>query len=201
MKVIGVSGQTGAGKSTFAALLSQHGLGQNLEVDAIGHDLLQDALIIKKLTGYFGEDILDDSGKISRKALGRKAFASEENMAVLNAIMHPAMIDRVKNEIETRKQRREKYLIINAALLFSMGLDKLCNRLVYVAASPEIRLKRLIHYRNWSEESARERLFAQDEMPMDKNVIVVNNDGSKKDLAHEAARVARLLKTECEEKI
>ena len=74
------------------------------------------------------------------------------------------MVEKVQQEIAAARQRGEKFFIVNAALLFSMQLDRFCDRLIYVVTSPEIRLKRLVDYRNWSEESARERLFAQDEI-------------------------------------
>ncbi len=195
MLIIGVSGQTGAGKSTLALMLSQEGLGENLEVDAIGHDLLKDKKTIEKLVAIFGAEILDEQGEICRRSLGRKAFVDGDSIENLNLIMHPAMIERVKSSIKRAEENGAGYLIVNAALLFSMGLDRICNRLVYVVTSPEIRLKRLVAYRNWSEESARERLFAQDEIPEGRSdIIIVNNDRTEIELAAEAHRLALLLK-------
>jgi dephospho-CoA kinase len=78
MLIIGISGQTGAGKSTFADLLSQRGLGENLEVDAIGHELLVDEAVRAALVEIFGSEILDEAGEICRRSLGRKAFVNNE---------------------------------------------------------------------------------------------------------------------------
>lgn len=195
MIITGVSGQTGAGKSTLAEMLSGEGLGLNLEVDAIGHQLLEDAKTGAKLVAAFGNDILDENGHVCRKSLGRKAFQSESTIETLNSIMHPAMVEKVQQEIAAARQRGEKFFIVNAALLFSMQLDRFCDRLIYVVTSPEIRLKRLVDYRNWSEESARERLFAQDEIPPGRSdIIIVYNDKTEAELAQEAHRVAGLLK-------
>ncbi len=195
MLIIGVSGQTGAGKSTLARFLSENGLGKNLEVDAVGHDLLRDQATAARLVKAFGEEILDEEGFICRKALGRRAFAGADSIERLNSIMHPAMIDAVKDEIAAAGQRGDKFLIVNAALLFSMGLDRLCDRIIYVVTSAQIRLKRLVDNRNWSEESAKERLFAQDELPEGRtDIIVVNNDKTEKELAETACRLALQLK-------
>ncbi len=194
MHVIGISGQTGAGKSTFANLLSQRGLGENLEVDAIGHDLLTDAAVKNSLVKVFGADILDESGNVCRRSLGRRAFVSSDATRSLNSVMHPAMKKMVADRVEMAKNAGLGSIIINAALLFSMGLDSLCNSLIYVQADPEIRLQRLVNYRSWSEESARERLFAQDRLPSIPGVIIVDNDGDEAALTRVADQVARQLK-------
>lgn len=192
MLVIGISGQTGAGKSTLANMLSQRGLGENIEVDAVGHELLKHAAMQHILVKTFGEDIFVD-GEICRKALGRRAFASDETVQMLNNIMHPAMVNEVKHKIELARAAAANSIIVNAALLFSMGLDSLCNRLIYVRTNPELRLQRLVDHRQWSMESARERLHAQDEMPEDKDVIVVDNDTSEADLGEKANNLAAML--------
>ena len=196
MLIIGISGQTGAGKSTFANLLSQRGLGENLEVDAVGHELLAVPQVRQSLVKAFGDDILDTEGNVCRRSLGRRAFVNSDAIHTLNGIMHPAMKKMVAARIDTARKSGRQAIIVNAALLFSMDLDSLCNRLIYVQADPEVRLKRLVNYRNWTEESARERLFAQDELPAGRKVILVNNDGDESELAVLADRVAAELHKE-----
>lgn len=193
MLIIGISGQAGAGKSTLAQMLSDRGLGENLEVDAIGHELLDNARVKKALEAAFGSDIFDLSGQICRRSLGRKAFCNKEATERLNAIMHPAMIEAVRMRVDQASKNGQNAIIVNAALLFAMGLDCLCNRLVYVIADPEIRLRRLVDYRHWAEDSARERLFAQDPLPSTKEVIRVENNGSERDLAMAADMLVKRL--------
>lgn len=192
MLVIGISGQTGAGKSTLANLLSQRGLGENVEVDAIGHELLKQPAMQHILVKTFGPGIMVD-GSICRRALGRVAFVGEETINTLNSIMHPAMINEVKHKIELARTAGVRAIIINAALLFKMGLDSLCDRIIYVRAKPELRLHRLVESRNWSQESARERLFAQDELPDNPNIIIVDNDGPEESLTDVAGNLAARL--------
>jgi dephospho-CoA kinase len=190
MLIIGVCGQTGAGKSTLAEMLSKHGFGDNLEVDAIGHELLLDPKVKTRLVGRFGEDILDAAGMICRRSLGRRAFVDSASTRALNEIMHPAMVEMVRDRIKTAEKAGQQSIIINAALLFSMGLAALCNELVYVKADATVRFCRLVELRGWTEASARERLFAQDEMPENERIIVVTNDGAESDLAAAAANLA-----------
>ncbi len=193
MLIIGISGQTGAGKSTFANFLSQRGLGENLEVDAIGHELLAAPEVRESLVKTFGAEILDASGAVCRRSLGRLAFRSSDATSSLNAVMHPAMRKLVAARVESARQAALPSIIINAALLFSMELDGLCNRLIYVQADPEVRLRRLVNYRNWSEESARERLFAQDRLPAVPGVVIVENNADESALAAVADQIAENL--------
>ena len=183
MLIIGISGQTGAGKSTLAELMVSKGYGRNLEVDNLGHDLLKDSATIQQLTDAFGKEILTDN-QIDRKKLGAKAFESPAATETLNSIMHPNMVKMVEKIIEGEKKTGSKSIIVNAALLYKMKLDKLCNKIIYVKADPEIRVKRLVDNRGMTEERARERLFSQDQEPVnDPRVIIVENNGTPEELS------------------
>ena len=189
MKIIGVCGQTGSGKSTFSAFIAEKG-GQNLEVDSIGHETLDIPEVKTKLVDFFGSDILDDSGDICRKSLGKKAFSTTESIKALNEIMHPIMVKKVEHIIEQDKKAGKKFIILNAALLFSMNLDHFCDVIIYVKSSPEVRLKRLVDLRGMDEARAKQRLFAQDNLPeTSKEVVIVINNGSLTEFKKEAERV------------
>lgn len=192
MLVVGISGQTGAGKSTLANFLSQRGLGENVEVDAIGHELLRHQAVQHMLTKAFGAEIMVD-GAVSRKHLGRVAFVDAASIERLNAIMHPAMVNEVRHKIEMARNTGARAIIINAALLFKMGLDVFCDKIIYVRAKPELRLQRLMDYRNWTRENASARLHAQDELPEHAQVTIIDNDGSEEALAEKAGNLAAVL--------
>ncbi|MBP5470156.1 MAG: dephospho-CoA kinase [Candidatus Riflebacteria bacterium] len=209
MKVIGISGQTGAGKTTFSKelekTLSSLFSVIYIDVDSLGHQVLKDPLSIEALTKAFGEDILTDS-QIDRKKLGAKAFESTQNTELLNSIMHPRMVKIVEDIIESnKKDSGSKVIIIDAALLYKMNLARLCDKIIYVEADSEIRVQRLMATRGWTEERARQRLFSQDKEPegfklkvpaedsfsnfrrflsffmKDYNLLVFENNGTKED--------------------
>ena len=92
------------------------------------------------------------------------------------------MVKMVERIITEEQKNGTQHIIINAALLYKMKLDKLCDKILYVKADPEIRVKRLMETRGWSEATARERLFSQDQEPTDKDVIIIENNGSVDDL-------------------
>ncbi|HNV71598.1 MAG TPA: dephospho-CoA kinase [Candidatus Ozemobacteraceae bacterium] len=180
--VLGITGQIAAGKSTLAGILCEFG-GVNLEVDEVGHRMLANPEVIQKLTEAFGSDILDSSGSVSRKILGRRAFASPATNRQLNDIMHPPMILEVSRFVQVEAEKKTALIIVNAALLYTMGLDRLCDAIVYVRAPANQRLNRMITARGMPMEAAKARLFAQDPEPLQgPRVFFCDNQGPFLDL-------------------
>ena len=178
IKVIGVSGQTGAGKTTIAKTLSRLINAEYIDVDSLGHKVLKLSDTIEKLVEAFGADILTDS-QIDRIKLGAKAFESSEATEKLNSIMHPQMVKIVHSLIKDYENNNKKSVVVDCALLYKMKLDSLCDIILYVRANPEVRLKRLVSSRGWTEQRARDRLFSQDAEPAnDPKVTFIENNGN-----------------------
>jgi dephospho-CoA kinase len=187
----GITGPVGAGKSLVGEVMAERGV-LNLEVDAVGHDLLGLSPIRKGLLGLFGPSIFQPDGTVDRRELGRRAFATAETLASLNALMHPPMIAEVERRLAQARRAGRPAVVINAALLFAMGLDRLTERIIFVRAAESIRHRRLVECRGWSPERARNRIWAgQDEEPPPAvEVTLFDNDG---DPAHIKAWVDSLL--------
>ncbi len=188
--VIGITGQIGAGKSTVGTLFARHGF-HNLEVDEVGHAVLQRPAIRDAVAAAFGPAVVDGQGGIDRRELGRLVFADPAARARLNAIVHPPMIAEVERRVRETTARDGVGVIVNAALLYEMGLDRLCRRIIYVRAASDTRLQRIVTHRGLPLERARARLAAQDQEPVgDSRVVFCDNDGS---LDHLQAWVDRTL--------
>lgn len=180
--VWGITGTMGSGKSTLAQFMTEWGAA-NIEVDQIGHQMLEVPAVVTRLVAAFGPDIRLSEGGVDRKRLGKLAFASPESMATLNAIMHPPMIDEVERRIAIETVKGTPLIALNAALLYRMHLDTFCERIIYVRAAADIRLDRLITIRGVPVDVARARLMAQDpEPPESDQVLFCTNDGSLNDL-------------------
>lgn len=196
MFTVGLTGGIGSGKSTFAVLLAERGA-QVIDADQLGRDALRPGRPAwHSVVDTFGDEILvEGTMDIDRKALAALVFADRNKLAVLNAITHPLIAEGIANALE-RLSHSDEIVVLDAALIVEMGLDRIVNALVVVDAPDEIRKTRLVRSRGMTLEDVEARITAQalrSEL-LDRADIVVHNGGSMEDLAREADRVWAELK-------
>ncbi len=161
MKIIGLTGLTGAGKSTVAQKLMAYGC-YHIDADKVAREVINNNENVKnKLKERFGKDVINADGTTNRPLLASRAFASEENTNDLNEITHPAVTEEIQSIIKDMEEVGYRGIIIDAIALFESGEDKLCDFTVAVIAPRDIRLERIIKRDNISEEKALERINAQ----------------------------------------
>lgn len=161
MKIIGITGLTGAGKGTVAQKLIAYGC-YHIDADQVAREVINNSKTVKKqLQNRFGEDIIDKDGQICRPVLAQRAFADTESTNALNEITHPTVTEKIKEIIAEKEKEGYKAVIIDAIALFESGEDKLCDFTVAVVAPMEIRLERIIKRDNITLEKAMERINAQ----------------------------------------
>ncbi len=134
--VVGITGKYCAGKSTVASAIEQHGFLQ-IEVDHLGHEALE--LSRETVAARFGPEVTGPDGRIDRQALGTVVFRDSVALRDLEAIVHPQMVEMVEAIIA---QNKEQDIIVNAALLYRMKLERLCDLIVWVDAPLIVRLYR-----------------------------------------------------------
>ncbi len=159
MKVIGITGPTGAGKTT--ALNALRSLGAVvLDADAVYHRLLEeDEGLRRALVGAFGENILDGEGKIDRRRLSDAVYP--HRLDELNGLTHPAVVTATDREIAAAKAAGRPALAIDAIALIESGLAVRCDVVVAVLAPLELRVKRIMARDGIDEAYARRRALAQ----------------------------------------
>lgn len=161
MKVIGLTGLTGAGKSTVARKLMAYGC-YHIDADKVARDVINDDETVKnKLKERFGDDVIGADGKTDRVVLASRAFASSDSTDALNSITHPAVTEKIKQIIKEKSAENYSGIIIDAIALFESGEDKLCDFTVTVIAPEDVRLERIISRDGISPERAVERIKAQ----------------------------------------
>lgn len=158
MKIIGLTGPTGAGKSTVCARLRERGF-YIADGDRIAREIVEPGeALLDSLCEAFGSDILD-GGVLNRRELARRAFSDADSLQTLNRLMHPAIEERMFREIAAHPEARGA--VIDAAALFESGIDKRCDLLAVVTAPPDVRLRRIMARDNLSEADAMVRIGAQ----------------------------------------
>lgn len=188
--VIGLTGQTGSGKSTVAKLLGF----ESINADEVAHEVLLDTRVKNELCGRFGQDILDDNGEINRGELAKKAFANPNSLAMLGAITHPAIIKEILGRIELLEGLGEKIILLDAPTLFESGAHKMCSKIIFVTADGQIRKKRIMERDGLSEQAAELRLRAQktDDFYKSADYKIINN-GDKRELEKSALSLKETL--------
>lgn len=161
MKIIGLTGLTGAGKSTVAQKLMAYGC-YHIDADKVAKDVINNSEDVKnKLKERFGDDVVNPDGTTNRPLLASRAFANEENINALNEITHPAVTKEIQSIIKDMSEIGYRGVIIDAIALFESGEDKLCDFTVAVIAPKDIRLERIMKRDNITEEKALLRINAQ----------------------------------------
>lgn len=188
MKIIGLMGGVGSGKSTVANILKEEFGAQLIITDDVARKLCDiGEASYNKIVSYFGEEVLQEDGQLNRRRLGEIVFDNREKLEVLNSYTHPLVKEYVLQQIQKVKEHNNKtssqtiipYVVIETALLIDAGYRELCDEVWYVAVSEDIRRERLIQSRGYSEEKI--RLILKNQMS-DKDFsdncdkILYNND-------------------------
>lgn len=156
-KLIGLTGQSGAGKSTVAEVFAKLGA-YVINADKVVAELYNaGSPCLKAVAAEFGQDVIGADGKLDRKLLAQRAFASRERTDALNRLVHPFVTARLFELL----RGAEGMVVFDAPQLFEANADVICDAVVAVTADKDIRLNRIIKRDTLSEEQAMLRVNAQ----------------------------------------
>ena len=160
MTIIGITGPTGAGKTTALNELEKLG-GVIIDCDAVYHELLKSNRALQdEIQSRFGV-LTDENGVFDRKKLGGVVFHDPAALADLNAIAHRHVVDAVKVILAQAEQEKIPAAAIDAIALFESGLADLCQATVAITAPADIRVERIMAREGISREYAQSRVNAQ----------------------------------------
>lgn len=174
-KLIGLTGKTGAGKSTVSKMLEGFGA-FIIDGDKVAREVLNLSPDLElKLKAAFGSDIYEN-GVLLRKELAKRAFSSHENTELLNSIFHPVINKRLL-ELSNEAFKTHSVAVVDAAAVIESGFYKSCDCLITVYAPESIRLERIMRRDSLTKEEAMRRINAQkdDEFYFSKSDIIINN--------------------------
>ena len=199
IRVIGLTGPTGAGKSVIADAWRQAGV-PIIDADKVARDIVEpDSACLTKLTEVFTTAILRADGTLDRKELARRAFANEKATQTLNSITHPAIMAAIKQKLEDLEDNGYPFAVLDAPLLFEAGADALCQRIVAVTAPAELRLARIMERDGLDKDTALMRMSAQpdDAFYARDGVTVLSNRFTPQVLIEKAALILSEEKGRC----
>lgn len=152
--VIGLTGPTGAGKSSVTDVANKLGF-KIVDCDTLARVAVQKGSDgLSDVVKVFGDDVLNSDGTLNRAALAKKAFSSADNTDLLNKTLLPHITALVQKEID------EELVMLDAPTLFESGADSLCDEVIVVLANQKIRMSRIMQRDNIDEESALLRIKA-----------------------------------------
>ena len=161
MRVIGLTGALGAGKSVVAAMLAELGA-EIIDADAEGHRSYgRGTPGWRSLLELFGDRVLGEDGAVDRARLGAIVFADPVALASLNAAIHPLIRQRIVARLAELEERGAEVAAVDAALLYQAGWDDLTDEVWVVAAPLPAMMDRLSAQRGISPREARRRLESQ----------------------------------------
>ena len=154
MKVIGITGGVGAGKSEILKYLKEKHKAMVIEADKVGHLLMEPGgACYYSIVEKFGSSILNGDQTINRGKLGKVVFADEALLKELNKIIHPRVKSHIVSEIaKERAYHRTKYFVVEAALLLEDHYDVICDELWYIHTDEAVRAERLKKARGYDDE-------------------------------------------------
>ena len=178
MKLIGITGKTGTGKSTIATTLAQKLDGQYVDIDKIGHQATSDPIIAKKLCNVFGNELLNENGNIDRKKLGNIVFSDTDKMQILTDITWEYM----EQELDRILLQKQQCFVFDWVLLPKVKFWDMCDIKILVTSDDIIRKKRILERDHISEEYLEKRESATLNYSKLSFDFIFNNDYTKESM-------------------
>lgn len=196
---VGLTGGLASGKGFVGRTLEEMGC-HVIRADEVGHEvLLKGGESYDAVVGRFGEEILNSDGEINRKRLASIVFANPEQLAALNAIVHPAVFRREAEFLDAVALSDPDGIgIVEAAILIETGSYRRFDRIVLVVCTEEQQIERAMHRDGATREEAEARLRRQ--MPLAEKRkyadFVIDTSGSKENTVEQTRLVYEVLRSE-----
>ncbi|MBQ7333672.1 MAG: dephospho-CoA kinase [Clostridia bacterium] len=198
MKIIGLAGGSGSGKSTVCKLFLKNGF-TYINTDEVYHRLTsKPSPCLEALTKEFGKEILNSDFSLNREKLASIVFSNDaaEKRKKLNQISHYYVLAETEKIIDSLSQDGFFGVLVDAPLLFESGFDKKCDIIISVIADEKTRISRIVKRDGISQLSAKSRIRAQisDEFLKENSHFIIVNDGDAQDLEARVQEISDKIK-------
>ena len=197
VRIWGLTGNIGSGKSTVGRMLMAGGI-PVVDADRVAREVVEPGRpALREIASRFPGSVRAD-GSLDRKALAARVFADAAERAALNAIVHPRIAEEVARRMAALAASGEKVAVYEAALIVENGLHRGLEGLIVVTAPPEVQIERLRRRDGMTEEEARARIASQ--LSADEKAraaaVVIENGGSEAELVAQVERLIERLREE-----
>ena len=160
--IIGLTGTIGSGKSTVSEHLKSLGA-LVLDADIISRQVVEPGTEgLEQIIALFGGSVINPDGTLNRKAMAKLVFVDEEKRLLLNSIIHPAVLNTLKDKTADEKKKNPNRVIVwDVPLLIEVGWNEFVNSVWLVTAPENVRIERIIRRDNCTAEQAEMRIRAQ----------------------------------------
>ena len=181
MLKIGLTGGVGAGKSRLLTFIHEKYDAYVIQADKVGHILMEPGnACYDQVTAQFGPEIIKEDITLDRRMFSAVVFAEAENLQQLNAIIHPAVKQYIRDALDSEEAAGRSIAIVEAALLLDDNYQDFLDEVWYVYTDEQVRIQRLMRDRGYSGEKARSIMAAQkpDSWFRSHADFVIDNSGS-----------------------
>jgi len=200
IKIVGLTGQTGAGKSSVSKIIRSQGV-EVIDCDLISREVVaKEKRCVADLALEFSISILNIDGTLNRKKLGSIVFSDKQKLQKLNEIIFPYIKEYVLKRVDELEKAGVKLVVLDAPTLFESGLDADCDSVVSVIAPVVQRQNRIVIRDHLSDEEARNRIDSQhnDEYYTSRSQLVIVNDSDTHELHIKALELVSALQRAAE---
>lgn len=183
MRIIGITGNSGSGKSTVSKIISENYEAKIIDADKIAKEMtMNNGEYLQAIKQTFGEDVIKDN-TLDRKKLADIVFSNKTEKEKLDSLTFEYVVRRIKEEIKKAQLKSDiKYIVLDVPLLFESKLNEVCNYTIGVTAPKIEKIKRICKRDKLSEEKALQRLNSQpdDEFFIQKCDFIIQNMNNEK---------------------
>ena len=170
--VVGLTGQTGAGKSTVSKIFSANGFAV-INADSVARQVVEKgSMCLEEIADFFGKAIISEEGTLNRAALADIVFSDKTKLETLNTIIYPYITGEILRQIKSFARNGKKLILLDAPTLFESRADDFCEIIISVLADADIREKRIISRDGLTAEQARKRMNSQ----LDEDFFIKHSD-------------------------
>lgn len=198
--VVGLTGQTGAGKTTVSRLFEAEGIAV-INADTVARQVVaRGSSCLSAMQRVFGDSILLPDGQMNRKAVAALIFSDEAARARYQAIIYPYITRMIRQQAEKFAENGSRIILLDAPTLFESGIDRFCSAVISVIAPHDVRRTRIIERDALTDIQAEQRMNAQHTEAFFRahSDAVIENHGSKSALSETVGQVVRMLRQKAE---